>query len=388
MRTNKGKYVLWLLLSKCIPILHNAVFFDSFNGQYNDNPKYISEKLHDIEPGIKIYWCISEKGRDLPPEYVNTVKCGSIAYYYLAFNASVVIDNNVGIKTFGFKRDKNKILEFLVQKKGQLCISTWHGTPIKRVGKDQIKRESNCYITSTDYLISGSEYNSKTLANAFYIKPEDILSIGMPRTDILFQNIERETMLEKLGLPINKKIVLFAPTFRESAYESGIRQLKELNIDRLLKTLSERFEEEFVFVFRVHHTVLMALEGEIKNTKSVYNGNEHDDMAEYLSVSDVLITDYSGSMFDFAITGKPCFLFAPDFDHYSMIERGLYIDYKTLPFPISYYADELYQKISGFNLRIYNEQVHRWLKVIGNCEDGEASYKASKMIIEHIKKNR
>ena len=382
---NKIAFVFRLILGKLRPLIGNTVFFDSFHGQYNDNPRYISEKLHELDPTVRIVWCVSGKGKDAPPDYARLVRFDTAEYYRYAFNAAVTVDNNIGLKTLGFGNHDWAPLRWLLKKKGQLCISTWHGTPIKRVGKDQIKCKSRTYYTSTDHLASGSDYNTGILADAFYIPRDRVLPCGMPRTDPLFRQVEREEMLKRLELPAGKRIALYAPTFRESVEASGLQQLRELDIPRLLAVLGERFGGEFVLVFRAHHTVALALEREKQAFPAVCDGNRHDDMADYLSVADVLITDYSGSVFDFALTGKPCFLYAPDFEHYSRVERGLYIDYHSLPFPISADREELYRQIAAFDEGSYRDGVGRWMQSIGNCETGEASEKLALRILEHLK---
>ena len=114
------------------------------------------------------------------------------------------------------------------------------------------------------------------------------------------------------------------------------------------------------------------------------NGNIGDDMAEYLACTDILITDYSSSMFDFALTGKPCFLFAPDREHYEKKERGFYLDYDSLPFPISYTNEELIKNIQKFDDAAYRERVLRFLEEIGNVEDGKASERIAQCIVHFI----
>lgn len=342
-------------------------------------------------PEVKIVWCVSEKGHDRPPEYVRCIEYDTKEYYDYAFNSQVVVDNNVGIRTLGFKKMNITILRNIVKKKGQLCISTWHGTPIKRIGKDQTTRKTSIYYTSTDCMVSGCEYHTKHISEAFYINPNIIKQCGMPRNDILFKNIDKEAMKRKLGLPIDRAIVLYAPTFRDSVEDSGIKQLKDLDIKELLKSLKIQFKKEFIFVIRVHHMVLKEIEesGVLQNTEAyVYNGNEHDDMAEYLYVTDVLITDYSGSMIDAAIVTKPCFLYIPDFNHYRDIERGLYLDYDLLPFPKAQQGYELYNNILNFDNILYAKRIRQFNQLIGNCEIGKASDSIAADIIMYISKEQ
>ena len=109
-------------------------------------------------------------------------------------------------------------------------------------------------------------------------------------------------------------------------------------------------------------------------------------MAEYLACADVLLTDYSSSMFDFALTGRPCFLFAPDREHYEKRERGFYMSYDALPFPASYTGGELLEKIKTFDKESYKQKIAKFLAAIGDAEDGRASERITRCIIHFIRK--
>ena len=118
----------------------------------------------------------------------------------------------------------------------------------------------------------------------------------------------------------------------------------------------------------------------------IINGNLNDDMAEYLACADILITDASSSMFDFALTGKPCFLYFPDVEHYDKVERGFYFDIqRDLPFPLSVNFDELCEQIQSFDEEKYAVGIKELLENIGNIDDGNSSKRVVEYIVEHIK---
>jgi len=369
-------------VNKCRPIKENTVYFDSFHGHYSDNPKYISEKLHALAPDVKIVWSCSSLGKETAPDYAKKVEFRSKEYYEYVNTAKVVVDNHTGLREFGFRKRRSILLEKFADRKGQLCISTWHGTPLKKIGCDLLPTGQYCMPTSADYMVAGCRFTADAIASAFCMDHRDIRLYGTPRNDILFrQDVDTESLKEKLKLPLGKKIVLFAPTFRDNA-EDGVRQLELLDVPRLLEKLDAVFGGEHVFVTRMHHYIFEKMGDSplIKELKKhTVDGNVGDDMAEYLACTDILITDYSSSFFDFALTYKPCFLFVPDQEEY-LRDRGVYLDFDALPFPMAETMDDLLSKIEGFKPEIYRAAVKDYLESIGNVESGQASQR----IVEDI----
>lgn len=191
----------------------------------------------------------------------------------------------------------------------------------------------------------------------------------------------------KLGLPIDKKILLFAPTFRRSIGRSGAEQMRQLDISRILAKMKQKFGGEWAFVFRVHHSVQNAINTGEYQRDYIIDGNLHPDMAEYLACSDALITDYSGSMFDFALTKKPCFLYVPDLDAYENEERGFYIDFEELPFPAALKSEGVIEIIDKFEVKEYERKVELFLDKIGNVEDGQAASRVVNCIVNYVERN-
>lgn len=384
---NKWLIAIKIVVGHFTTVKRNTVFFDSFLGQYNDNPKYVSELLHKRRPDIEIVWTVSERGRERPPAYVKCVSYHSREYFDYMNNAAVVVDNHMGLRSFGFIPGKKPFLSWIVKKRNQLCISTWHGTPLKKIGRDTICRSVDLFCSSTQYCIAGNKYAEKAIGNAFCVGGK-MRMYGTPRNDIFFQkDVDIEKLKSKLKLPMNRGILLFAPTFRDSVNMSGIEQLKRLNITKLLGELETKFGRAFVFVFRVHHSVANKIDEEKlleEYGDTVIDGNIGDDMAEYLLCSDILLTDYSSSFFDFALTKRPCFLYAPDLEKYENVERGMYMDFKALPFPKAVTAEDLLNQIHSFSEKEYQRGVEKFLIDIGNMEDGRASERIVNDILEYL----
>lgn len=384
---SKWKKMFICLTQLNMPILKKTVLFSAFYGQYNDNPKYISLLLHDLHPEWKQVWVHSSKSREEFPEYVEVVEFGSPQYYKYVCRSQVVVDNHVGLRaTFFVKSDKlQRFISYVFAKKriGQLNISTWHGTPLKRIALDEPgKREVCDFYTNTNYILSGCDMTKNALESG-YANKIPVKSYGTPRNDILVsKKFEIEKLKKKLGLPLDKRIILFAPTFRETLEYSGLKQMHEFRFEELLDSLNKKFGGKWVFVFRVHNVVLKQINFENEINDQIYNGNIGDDMAEYLACSDALITDYSGAMFDFALTQKPVFLYVPDLENYMNFERGFYMDFSSLPFPRAEVYEDLISEIQRFNSKIYVQKIDQFMKLKNYIEDG----KASDRVVEDIEK--
>lgn len=378
-------------------IKKNTFLFQSFFGMYNDNPRYISMKLHELYPDIKIIWVSSAKNHEKFPDYVKTVEYNSAEHYKWTYRAQVVIDNMNGIRPHDETASTVKWgVKFFVRlfaplrKKNQYNISTWHGTPLKRLGADRFdakKLKRKRIQGSCDSMLVGCQLTKDVLKQA-YFKEFDISfkMYGTPRNDILFdKTIDIKALKEKLKLPTDKKIILFAPTFRDDSVENGgIVQMNEIDFNRLFCCLEERFGGDWCFVFRVHHVIVTRINTERLTAEyggRIIDGNVGDDMAEYLVCADMLMTDYSSSMFDFALTKKPCLLYCPDKEHYENDVRGFYFSMDTLPFPISYDNESLQSCIGTFDQEKYVQEVETFLEKIGNVEDGHASER----VVEDIK---
>ena len=330
---SKIGYAFDFVRNKFSGVKKNRIVFTSFDGHYSDSPKYISEKIHEISPETEIVWLVSEKYKNLLPDYVTAVDIESKSAKKYIRTAAALVDNVYWRKVYfrtdnGFlSRLTSKVFRFFAYRKNQLCFTTWHGTPLKRMGRDQIGDKTVGFDCPNATMILGNKFTLNIMKRLTFGEMEMKL-IGCPRNDVLFSDAEmRLEIKEKLGLPKDKKVVLYAPTFRtdttdindKNVYRSGINQINEIDFDALFKTLSDKFGGEFVFICRFHYHVEKMVDFaafEEKYPGKIINGNLHDDMAEYLAATDVLITDASSCMFDFALTGKPCFLLFPDVDRY------------------------------------------------------------------------
>lgn len=379
---NKISNIIEILLH-VLPVSKNKILFSSFHGQYNDNPKYISEEFHKRFPQIKLYWVLSEKSKmnDIP-DYIEVVRYNTLKYCIVKNRCCAIVENGAGAYLFDNSTGLFELKKKLKNTK-QLDFSTWHGNPIKHIGAQIPGNEFwnvDTFFTSSDILIAGCGLVKNIFEQAF-LKMMPVELMGTPRNDILFRNDESlNTLLRtKLNLPINKKIVLFAPTYRDTVKSSGIVQMELMDFDRLFHTLNERFGGEWIFVYRVHNMVL--LEMNLEEITEVFAGrvicgNDFDDMAEYLVVADALISDYSGCIYDIALTDKPCFLFAHDKERYETEERGLYFPVSKFPYSFAENFEQLLNNIRKYDTDETKIKRTEFLNYIENCEDGRAASRA------------
>ena len=396
--------VFGLFKQKFTPIKKDVIVFTSFNGHYSDSPKYISQKIHEIDNSLKIVWLVEKKYLSDLPEYVIGVdiKDEKTCKRYLCA-AHVLVDNVYAGKETSLSSNGiiskilYKFLTWLKKKKNQLVFTTWHGTPLKKMGRDQIGNCVNDFACPNTTMILGNQFTLDIMQRLTFGKI-DMQLIGCPRNDLLFEKAEEADYKNKLGLPADKKVVLFAPTFRndgkdcdgKNVMRSGINQLNSMDVDKLLSALSEKFGGEWVLVCRFHYHVEKMVEWDNLNKKynnRIINGNKYDDMAEYLAASDLLITDASSSMFDYMHTEKPCLLYFPDLDNYKNKERGFYVDVEELPFACSVDFDGLVSDIENFDSEKYVAGINLLKDKFGYVDSINSAEEVAKYIVEETKKS-
>lgn len=385
-------YVLLLcsFVFKLIPIKAKRFYFCSFHGQYSDSPRRISEQVHETIENAELIWEISDKCREPIPDYIVAVPPSSLKSVFYRSSSRVIVDNYFGW-SYGYSNSGSLRYKVLSKqkKKGQLNISTWHGTGFKKVALDMPEYQGKdlSFYSTSDLITVNCRFN-ETLFHHLTQDKVPIRLYGTPRNDLLF-NADSSLILqikEKLHLPLNNRIVLYAPTFRDGdTYMSGISQLEKMNVERLLLILKEKFGGDWTFVFRAHDSVFQKLEKELcRFPENIMSGNIGDDMGEYLVVSDMLITDYSSSLFDYLYTNRPSFLLCPDYNHYMQIERGLYFSSEDLPCPVAECADDLYRFIMNFDNQKYNQDVKDFLNRMGSVEDGMSAGKIVSVILNEL----
>lgn len=388
---NKLKKIIEILF-RLFPVRKNQVMLYSCLNQYNDSPKYIAEKLYEVDNALDIVWVsgnLAQKGK--VPEYMRQVKYGTIEFLYEKARSKVIVENGVGMSS-GFASGIKRKLNLLWKKKNQLDVSTWHGTPLKHILGDSAEYSSRFCIkdfySSSDLLVLSNKYESDILSRVTN-NTVPIKLLGCARNDVFVnKNSEYIKYLKtKLGFPADKKVVLFAPTYREDIKYAGIQQMEDIDTDFLCKILGEKFGGEWAFAFRFHQIALQEIQNSntFKLNDNILDGHISSDMSEYLVACDAMITDYSSTIYDILYLNKPCFLYAPDYDEYCN-SRGLYMQPSEFPYSLSKTVEELYSDIINYDEAKTKETVNRFISQIGGFNDGKASERIAAVITDYIRK--
>lgn len=363
---------------RSLPIKQNKIIMwaNSFK-HYGCSPKYLTEFLLKNRPGkYDIVW-VFENGVDIPtnfPKDVRIVKFFSLAYLKEIHTAHYIVCNmRTGPSYMWHKRSRQKY------------IQTWHSSiRLKKIEKDAGSQLPEKYIKNAiydssliDLIISGCDFSSKIFKTSFWYDGT-VLNTGTPRCDIFFSNRQeevRDQVYSLLNIDRKKRIILYAPTFRNDK----LANLHGIDVKQIKATLSHQTGNEWEFLYRFHPNVL----NKCQLIDDGIDVSKYSDMQELIAAAHILITDYSSCMFDMAIAHKPCILFAPDIKNYLKSERGLYFNPKSLPFPIATDNEQLIRILSNFDYESYIQSVDKFLETVGSYEDGNACNK----IIEHIENN-
>ena len=306
--------------------LRELAVFDCFGGRtYACNPRAIHDELRRVRPGLECAWVT----RDLQfgvPEGTRLVPAGSRPHFEALAQARYVIVND-------------ELPHWFRRREGQTCLQTWHGTPLKRIGLDiaQPQFETGLVYADVlrqaaanwDLLLSPNAFSTPVLRRALGYDGE-VLETGYPRNDALHQpgRDERAAVIRgRLGLPAGKRIVLYAPTWRDNAARpSGGGYGFDLHLD--LQAMADALGDDHVLLLRLHTNASNSPAANIASG-FVTPVTCYPDVTDLLLISDVLVTDYSSIMFDFAGTGRPILFYTYDLADYRDNVRGFYFDFES-----------------------------------------------------------
>ena len=359
------RFLLCYLVSKIYSLYridNTKIILWSFDGStFSCNPKYITKYILDNKKNYKIVWGFKNpnKFKYLENNGIKIVKQYSKEFFYELMTSKFIITNARFTRPF-YKRKK------------QVYIQTWHGTmAIKTIERDAETNLSKSYLRSAkrdskkiDYLISGCKENSDIFRRAFWYNGP-ILEYGNPRNDIFFKQDECKKKIEEKYSIKHKTIILYAPTFRNS----GNTKCYDIAYSNLIRTINKRFNCDSIVLTRLHPN-LKGKKMFNKVSTSVIDVTDYDDMQELLSAADILITDFSSSVFDLLIMKKICFLYASDYFDYIAKERKLYFNIK----------EELIRNIQLFDNDKYNKKLEEFCNRLNFYEDGHASERVLNLI--------
>jgi CDP-glycerol glycerophosphotransferase len=301
--------------------LQDVVLYNSFTGrQYSDSPRALHAELVARGLPLEHQW-VSVDGQAPLPHTAEPVPLWSKRWYEALATARYIVTNQ-------------HLPEWFRRRDGQVVVQTWHGTPLKRIGFDiaDVQFTDKRYLEKLaeetpnwSFLVSPNTFSSPILRRAFRFDG-DLLEIGYPRNDALFQ--DRTEIIERVraavGLPPGRRIILYAPTWRDDEHSAGGYRMR-LQLDT--RAAAELLGADHVLLVRRHPNVLDEIPGD--GDGFVHDVSAYPDMADLLAAADVLITDYSSVMFDFANTGRPILFFTYDLVHYRDELRGFYFDFEA-----------------------------------------------------------
>lgn len=320
-----------------------TVMFESWRGLYSDSPRVLSERLAVADASLRRLWVTS--GENEFPEDVTTVQRHGPGYFRALLSTDVLVANDI-------------VSKHLVKGPRVHYLQTWHGTPLKLIGYDErahayagaqahLKRMARD-VAKWDYLISPSPTCSEIFRTAFRYDGE-IWETGYPRNDPLRAGDadgRRAHVRTQLGIAPDAVAVLHAPTWRDDDKGDDGRFRQSVTLDPDL--LAEALPEGSRLMVRLHRNVKERPTG--SRAGFVLDVSDHPEVADLYLAADVLVSDYSSAVYDFAVTRKPIILFAPDLDRYRDTVRGLYFDYEDwAPGPVATTPEELASALAALD---------------------------------------
>ena len=364
------------------------VYFQTFSGRgYSDSPKAMYEyMLHAPEyRDYTFVWSFKD------PE----------KFAYLRNSRTKLVkfrsrQDNIELRTAKYWITNYRMLDHQHPRKGQVYVQCWHGTPLKRLGYDldasdnsmnSIKEIREKYRTDAkkfSYIISPSPFTTEKFATAWNLietgQTNKIIEEGYPRNDRLITTTgeERTAIRKDLGVD-DKKVILYAPTWRDNQHTSGegYTYKTEVDFDRLRGELGR----DYVILFRAHYLVANSFDFE-KYKGFVYDVSAYPDINDLYIAADLLITDYSSVFFDYANLGKPMIFYMYDLEQYANELRGFYIGLEELPGPIVQTEDKLIEEIKKSESWKIDDKYREFCARYNPKDDGHASERTLRKIIK------
>lgn len=365
-------------LMKILPIKENKIIYISHYGnRFGCNPQsifnYIREEEKDYKHIIVLNNQDAVRKLDISGPDVKFVRYQSIAFLKELATAKYWVVNA-------------NLPPALKPKASTVYLQTWHGAgAFKKFGMDLPEKYANAkeeWMKDTanwTKMLCSAESVRSIYANACHIPEEIIHPIGLPRNDVFYKtdkiNEAQLKFKEKYNILNEKKIILYAPTYRDEEEKNTIQ------FDFV--DLENQIGDQYVFLLKLHPIVAAKSNG-INENQFLRSFSNYEDIQELLIVADLLITDYSSVIFDFAITGKPIVFYSYDLEEYDQRTRGFYYPYKEwVPGPIVYTQNELINKVRDYE-NLYESQRERVLAFGENYNantNGNSTEEAVKLLL-------
>lgn len=378
------RYLVYAFIKAANKTDAKTICFKAFNGKsYSCSPKAIYEYMLTQEQfkDFKFIWVFKEpeKHRYLEKNPNTTLVQDSTRAYLKAMAVSKYWIHNY------------RVSDHIYPKENQIYVQCWHGTPLKKLGYDitkgdnvlnsieEIRFKYKVDAAKFKAILSPSRFASEKFISAWNLKAigkeNCVIEQGYPRNDKLFHadEADRHRVRKALGIEgVNKKIIFYAPTWRDNQHDSTIGYTYKTEVD--FDKLKEALGEEYIILFRAHYLVANSFDFE-KYSGFVYDVSSYDDINDLYIVSDLLITDYSSVFFDYANLRRPMLFYMYDFDSYKNEMRDFYFDIDELPGPIVKDEDSLIEAIHGLDryMLAYGEKYIAFHNKFNYLDDGHAS---------------
>lgn len=361
----RTKYGRFALRTQDWGPLQPGIVFESYNGKSaNDNPRALFDAILAERDDIPLYWSVRDRRVDVPDGGIPVVE--GTAEWHRALATSRVWINNNNFPYYVQKRPR------------QYYLQTWHGTPIKKLLWDiprhktplTYRRLMRKEVDQWDLLLAQSEGAANHLHTGLgYEGPIEITE--SPRNHRLLEGLaDRESIRRKLGVPKGRKVILFAPTWRNSDRKGAL-----VDWNRFFNLNELATKADSLVLLRAHHIMTSIAE----YSEMIQDVSSVPHVEDVMAIADVLVTDYSSIVFDFSITGKPIILHIPDIVDYGR-ERGLYRDLPERVSAITRTTKELSDAISAIeprqtgNASISTTNLNqKYLQELLACIDGNQS---------------
>ena len=359
--------------------LRDAVLYDDFGGKhYGDSPRAMHEELVRRGSALEHLWVVRDGQVDLPAT-ATAVPVRSPEWYQALGRCRFVVGNT-------------HLPPWIERREGQVVVQTWHGTPLKRIGRDRVPHPSTGTghlddlereVRQWSLLLSPNRFSTPILRRAFGFDGE-VLESGYPRNDALTspdRGKTAERVRRALRLPEGKRVVLYAPTWREHLARHQGGYALDLRID--LEHARRELAEDQVLLVRGHSRVVEAVPG--ADDDFVRDVSAYPDATDLLLAADVLVTDYSSLMFDFAITRKPMLFFGYDLERFREDSGGFYLDFeRRAPGPLLRTSAELVRALRDPDRATAPYQdAYRWFRgTFCDLDDGRAAARAVDRMLE------
>lgn len=343
-KQNKTKYAYY---RKYLPIRKNTVLAQSFWGETSDSPYYFAREcannysLHACLASNDLFQARCIINNDIWTNKPDIIKINSKQYVKLLATAKYIICND-------------SLPAWFNKRPGQILINTWHGTPLKTLGKDMaseigryIGYVQNNFLMS-DYLLYPNDFTFEHMTKAYYLDKlysGTSVVLGYPRNVALFDRADKTRHREYYGL-VDKRIFVYMPTWRvNSKRQQDIDQYTD-ELIAIFDELDPLLNDNTIVYVKLHH-LLSTGKLDLKKYRHIAAVDPLIENYQFLNMADCLVTDYSSVMFDFAASGRSVVLFDYDYDAY-LKDRGVYINIDSLPFDQVQTAQQLARYINSF----------------------------------------